>query len=168
LFVIDNGHRLITVEQKAREKELNNTQPTSIERDLPLNCELSEESFGKRITRLREDLGINKAELARLTGITRAAIGQYENRDNADKCQVQHLTVLARSFGVSMDYLVNGKEAASYIDVEILAKGLESARDLLPSADPIKQAKLIKFVYTLDSQGQEPTPEILAGFYQAL
>jgi hypothetical protein len=30
-----------------------------------------------------------------------------------------------------------------------------------------RQAELIKFVYTLDSQGQKPTPEILAGFYQA-
>jgi len=137
-------------------------------RDSLVNREPEHETFGERITRLREDLGINKAELARLTGMTRAAIGQYESREDADKCQVQHLTVLARTFGVSMDYLVNGKEAASYIDVETLAKGLESARDLLPSADPIKQAKLIKFVYTLDSQGQEPTPEILAGFYQAL
>ena len=137
-------------------------------RDSLVNQEPEHETFGERITRLREDLGINKAELARLTGMTRAAIGQYESREGADKCQVQHLTVLARTFGVSMDYLVNGKEAASYIDVETLAKGLESARDLLPSADPIKQAKLIKFVYTLDSQGQEPTPEILAGFYQAL
>jgi transcriptional regulator with XRE-family HTH domain len=147
---------------------MSTTQILKTKRDPLVNLEPEHETFGARITRLREDLDINKAELARLTGITRAAIGQYENRDNADKCQVQHLTVLARTFGVSMDYLVNGKEAASYIDVEILAKGLESARDLLPSADPIKQAKLIKFVYTLDSQGQEPTPEILAGFYQAL
>ena len=147
---------------------MSTTQILKTKRDPLVNLEPEHETFGERLTRLREDLAINKAELARLTGITRAAIGQYESRDNADKCQVQHLTVLARSFGVSMDYLVNGKEAASYIDVEILAKGLESARDLLPSADPIKQAKLIKFVYTLDSQGQEPTPEILAGFYQAL
>ena len=147
---------------------MSTTQILKTKRDPLANLEPEHETFGERITRLREGLDINKAELARLTGITRAAIGQYESRDNADKCQVQHLTVLARSFGVSMDYLVNGKEAASYIDVETLAKGLESARDLLPSADPIKQAKLIKFVYTLDSQGQEPTPEILAGFYQAL
>jgi len=147
---------------------MSTTQILKTKRDPLTNLEPEHETFGERITRLREGLDINKAELARLTGITRAAIGQYENRDDADKCQVQHLTVLARSFGVSMDYLVNGKEAASYIDVETLAKGLESARDLLPSADPIKQAKLIKFVYTLDSQGQEPTPEILAGFYHAL
>ena len=147
---------------------MSTTQIHETRRDPLVKLEPERETFGERMTRLREDLAINKAELARLTGITRAAIGQYESRDNADKCQVQHLTVLARSFGVSMDYLVNGKETASYIDVETLAKGLESARDLLPSADPIKQAKLIKFVYTLDSQGQEPTPEILAGFYQAL
>ena len=147
---------------------MSTTQILKTKRDPLVNLNPEHETFGERITRLREGLDINKAELARLTGMTRAAIGQYENRDNADKCQVQHLTVLARTFGVSMDYLVNGKDAAPYIDVETLAKGLESARDLLPSADPIKQAKLIKFVYTLDSQGQEPTPEILAGFYQAL
>ena len=147
---------------------MSTTQIHETDRDPLVNLEPEHETFGERMTRLREGLGINKAELARLTGITRAAIGQYESRDNADKCQVQHLTVLARTFGVSMDYLINGKEAAPYIDVKTLAKGLESARDLLPSADPIKQAKLIKFVYTLDSQGQEPTPEILAGFYQAL
>jgi transcriptional regulator with XRE-family HTH domain len=147
---------------------MSTTQILETRRNPFVNLEPERESFGERITRLREGLNINKAELARLTGITRAAIGQYESRDNADKCQVQHLTVLARAFGVSMDYLVNGKEPTSHIDVGILAKSLESARELLPSADSIKQAKLIKFVYTLDSQGQEPTPEILAGFYQAL
>ena len=144
------------------------TQAPETRRNPFVNLEPEQESFEERTTRLREGLNINKAELARLTGNTRAAIGQYKSRDNADKCQVQHLTVLARAFGVSMDYLVNGKEPASHIDVGILAKSSESAKELLPSADPIKQAKLIKFVYTLDSQGQEPTPEILAGFYQAL
>ena len=147
---------------------MHDTRTFNTKRDSLLDLQSREGSFGQRVTRLREGLNISKAELARLTGITRAAIGQYENRDNAAKCQVQHLTVLARTFGVSMDYLINGKETASHIDVEILAKGLASAKELLPSADPIKQAKLIKFVYTLDSQGQKATPEILAGFYQAL
>ena len=41
-------------------------------------------------------------------------------------------------------------------------------RSLSLSAVPIRQANLIKSVYTLDSQGQESTPEMLAGFYQSL
>ena len=76
----------------------------------------TEETFGNRIKRLRERMGINKAELSRLAGMTRTAMGQYEERDTAAKCTIQHLQSISDVLSVSMEYLVNGQERHATID----------------------------------------------------
>jgi hypothetical protein len=63
-----------------------------------------------------------------------------------------------------MDGLVNGKETATHMEIETLTKGLESAKGLRLSSNPLKPTRLIKFVGTLSAQEQNSTPEILAGF----
>ena len=126
------------------------------------------ETFGKRITRLRERMGVNKAELARLADMTRTAVGQYEERDTADKCQVQHLRNLAKVLSISMDYLIDGKDRAGPLDEATLTEALAFVNDIIPNAEPEKQAKLVKFVYGLRAQGKTADIGIVNAFYQAL
>ena len=128
----------------------------------------TEETFGNRIKRLRERMGINKAELSRLAGMTRTAMGQYEERDTAAKCTIQHLQSISDVLSVSMEYLVNGQERHATIDEAVLTRALGFVDQLLPAGTPEKKAKLIKFVYGLEAQGVEPTLAIVRGFYQAL
>ena len=128
----------------------------------------TEETFGNRIKRLREKMGINKAELSRLARMTRTAMGQYEDRDTAAKCTIQHLRSIADALSVSMEYLVNGQERSATIDEAVLTRALGFVDQLLPTGTPERKAKLIKFVYGLEAQGVEPTLAIVRGFYQAL
>jgi len=128
----------------------------------------TEETFGNRIKRLRERMGINKAELARLAGMTRTAMGQYEDRDTAAKCTIQHLQSLSAVLSVSIEYLVSGQERHATIDEAVLTRALGFVDQLLPTGTPEKKAKLMKFCYGLEAQGVEPTLAIVRGFYQAL
>jgi len=135
---------------------------------MDLSNENTPETFGQRVKRLRERMGVNRAELARLADMTRTAVGMYEERDTADKCQVQHLRRLAVVMSTSMDYLIDGTERAGAIDTQVLQRGIEFSNDIIRDRNPEKMAKLIKFAYGLESQGVTPTKEIVRGFYQAL
>lgn len=135
---------------------------------MDLSNENKPETFGQRVKRLRERMGVNRAELARLANMTRTAVGMYEERDTADKCQVQHLRRLAVVMSTSMDYLIDGTERAGAIDTQVLQRGIEFSNDIIRDRNPEKMAKLIKFAYGLESQGVTPTKEIVRGFYQAL
>jgi len=126
------------------------------------------ETFGQRMVKLRESLNVNKAELARLTGITRTAIGNYENKADAKGCSVPHLMSLCRVSGWTLDYLVTGNEGTAQVDIDSLTAAVAKTKELMPRDPADKQAKLIKFIYTLHKQGQTPTNEVLAGFYQSL
>lgn len=57
-----------------------------------------------RIRELREERNISQAELARVVGVVRSAMCQYENgsRQIPDSIKIQ----LADYFGVSIDYLI--------------------------------------------------------------
>ena len=126
------------------------------------------ETFGERIKRLREKMGINKAELSRLAGMTRTAMGLYEERETAAKCTIQHLQGIANVLSVSMEYLVNGQERHATIDEAVLTRALGFVDELLPTGTPEKKAKLMKFCYGLEAQGVEPTLPVVRSFYQAL
>lgn len=129
---------------------------------------MNTETFGRRITRLRERMGVNKAELARLADMTRTAIGQYEERETADKCQVQHLRNLSNVLSISMDYLIDGKDRTGPLEETTLAEALTFVNQIIPNAEPEKQAKLVKFVYGLRAQGKTADLGIVNAFYQAL
>ncbi len=126
------------------------------------------ETFGNRVVRLRNGLNINKSELSRLTKMSRTALGQYEAHEDCMGCSVPHLMSLASVFGVTLDYLLTGKDGASHVDIDSLTEAVRQTREIMPHSAAEKQAMLIKFIYTLHKQGQTPTPEVLAGFYQAL
>ncbi|TDG00289.1 helix-turn-helix domain-containing protein [Paenibacillus piri] len=61
--------------------------------------------LGKRISRLREDRNLTQSELARILGITRAALSHYEN----DRRQPTYDTLikLTQFFSVSIDYVMD-------------------------------------------------------------
>ena len=124
--------------------------------------------FGERLKRLRKQMGLNQAELARLAGVTRASISLYEKRPTAEKCRVYMLAAIAGGLGVTVDYLVTGEESPSRVSLEHLTSAVKQARELSPQADAAKTAKLIQFIYSLNVHGEEPTRRVLAGFLSSL
>ena len=63
--------------------------------------------LGARIAILRRSLGMSQAELARALGISASAVGMYEQGRREPSMEIA--SAMARIFGVTMDYLVNGK-----------------------------------------------------------
>lgn len=59
------------------------------------------ETFGQRIKRLRDDVDITQAELARRAGTTGQAISNYE-RDGGGIPRVTVVASIARALGVSV------------------------------------------------------------------
>lgn len=71
--------------------------------------------FGKRLERLRKDKGLNKKELSFMLGFTANVYGAYEREDR--RPSIETLMFLANLYGVSLDYLISGKNY--YIDDEL-------------------------------------------------
>lgn len=64
-------------------------------------------TFGERIVLLRRRKGIKTEELAREIGVSRQMLNKYET-DRADP-KLFTATCIADALGVSLDYLVKGK-----------------------------------------------------------
>ena len=128
------------------------------------------DKFGNRLQRARmqNHPDLTKADMARLTGISKSLIGVYEKRTNATKLEVQHIAALAAAYGISMEYLLFGREKATKINSEHLQFAIEKTASLMPTGPAAKKGKLIEFIYSLKAQGGEPKPEVLAAFYATL
>jgi len=61
--------------------------------------------FGTKIRQRREELGISQQELARLLGMTQSRISEIESGARP-YVNLPHLRTLARTLGVSADYLI--------------------------------------------------------------
>ena len=61
--------------------------------------------IGKRITAMREQMGLTQTDLARLLNISPSRISDFERGAKTD-CNVSTVKRLARVLGVSIDYLV--------------------------------------------------------------
>ena len=70
--------------------------------------------LGERIGALRRNRGLSQAELAQRLGISPSAMGMYEQ--GRREPSVQTLVALSRELGVSTDFLLTGKVAASEED----------------------------------------------------
>ena len=64
--------------------------------------------LGARIAALRREAGLSQTELAQELGISASAIGMYEQSRREPSAQM--LVQLAKKFGVSVDYLLTGRE----------------------------------------------------------
>ena len=60
-------------------------------------------SIGKNIKRLRREMGLTQAELARLVGVTAQAVSKWETKANSP--DIGLIPKIARVLGVSIDEL---------------------------------------------------------------
>lgn len=65
--------------------------------------------LSQRIARLRQSAGLSQAELAALLRISPSAAGMYEQGRRTPSLDA--LVTMASVFGVSLDYLITGKES---------------------------------------------------------
>ena len=70
--------------------------------------------LGSRIAALRRRAGLSQSELAQRLRISPSAVGMYEQ--GRREPSVQTLVALSRELGVSTDFLLTGKAAASEED----------------------------------------------------
>ena len=68
------------------------------------------ESIGERLRKLRESKGISQAKVANLIGISRTAYNKYESDAIKPLRKLRELSLL---FGVSIDYILEGKTKES-------------------------------------------------------
>lgn len=66
--------------------------------------------FQERLYTLRKERGLSQEELANEVGVSRQAVQKWES--GAAQPSLDKLTALAEYFGVTLDYLVNGRESA--------------------------------------------------------
>ena len=64
-------------------------------------------TVGERIVWHRQSMGYSQAELARIAGISRQCLWEYEN-DVADP-KLFNATCIADALGISLDYLARGE-----------------------------------------------------------
>ena len=64
--------------------------------------------FADRIKKLRLDYDMTLKDMGRLCGISRGAVGHWENQRSVPKLQV--LVLIAKHFNVSVDYLLGVDE----------------------------------------------------------
>ena len=65
-------------------------------------------TFQERLNRLRREKGLSQEDLAEVVGVTRQAVQKWES--GASRPDMDNLTALADYFGVTLDYLVLGRE----------------------------------------------------------
>lgn len=64
--------------------------------------------IGSQIAQLRQERGMCQAELAKLLHISASAVGMYEQDRRLPSLSM--VVRLSRTFGVSVDYLLTGKD----------------------------------------------------------
>lgn len=75
--------------------------------------------FQQRLYQLRRERGLSQEELAGEVGVSRQAVQKWES--GAAQPTLDKLTALARYFGVTLDWLVNGEEArANGIEAQVV------------------------------------------------
>jgi transcriptional regulator with XRE-family HTH domain len=70
------------------------------------------ETIGTRIRRTREERGMNVAQLARIVGVTYAAVWNWE-KENGTHPRQGALSSLAKALGVSTQFLLSGNRNGS-------------------------------------------------------
>ena len=65
-------------------------------------------TFQERLNQLRRERGLSQEDLAEVVGVTRQAVQKWES--GASRPDMDNLTALADYFGVTLDYLVMGRE----------------------------------------------------------
>lgn len=67
--------------------------------------------FGERIYNLRKKSGLSQEEYADRLGVSRQAVSKWETGQSVPDCE--KAAAMAKFFGVSLDWLINGEEPAA-------------------------------------------------------
>lgn len=76
-------------------------------------------NIGERITQLRKQFNLSQDELAKQINVSRTIIGNYERNTNMPSIEV--LLKIAKTFNVTVDYLIGEGEMSSY-DKEVIKR----------------------------------------------
>lgn len=90
------------------------------------------QTLGSRIRELREGRGLSRSDLARNSGVTFAAVYQWEERNREPRREV--LNAVAEALGVSASYLVSGKDEEPVKRTRKVEKGKTDMPELLRDA----------------------------------
>ena len=71
-------------------------------------------NIGKRISELRNNIGITQEELAEKLDVSRQSITKWEN--NSATPEIERLVELSNIFGVTIDFLLKGKTEYTKFD----------------------------------------------------
>ena len=72
-------------------------------------------AFAERITKLRVAKGLSQSQLSQKLGVKRSVVSYYESGERLPSYDV--LIEMGRVFGVSLDYLLKGKDSSRIITV---------------------------------------------------
>ncbi len=75
--------------------------------------------IGSKITTLRKKFNLSQSELAKKVEVSRTIIGNYERNENTPSVDI--LLKIAKTFDVSIDYLI-GEGSLSTYDKEVLKR----------------------------------------------
>lgn len=85
--------------------------------------------LGKRIRKIRKDLGMSQTKLANKVGLSYAQIGRYETKNAQPQTEI--LKKIAETLEVSVDFLLNGSKE-------------EQAKNRLSDIELINQFKAVE------------------------
>lgn len=98
---------------------------------------------GKRLKQLREELNMTQKELADKLGISRAAVGLYEQgKRNVDN---DTLLKLSEIFNVSADYLLGNTDIKAPVDK--ISSALSDDPDLLAFWNTLKEREDLRILF---------------------
>lgn len=98
--------------------------------------------IGKRITKIREDMGLTKESFAKKLGISGQYLGLIEHGQNY--LSIEKLKVLCDLTGLSSDYILFGEEETIVADTKILLKKFDKEQITAGCKMLKKMALLIK------------------------
>jgi transcriptional regulator with XRE-family HTH domain len=105
-------------------------------------------AFGRRIADAREKIACSQETIARMLGVTKGLIGQYEIGYTTPRAQ--KLSKLAGALGVTVEYLLTGDDPDEKARAQTTTE--QAALDLLRSIPPDKHAAALAMLQGLAGQ----------------
>ncbi|MBE0467407.1 MAG: helix-turn-helix domain-containing protein [Candidatus Desulforudis sp.] len=114
-----------------------------------MTAEEKEHDLGRRIRRLREDMGLTVTELAERVGVTKGYISQIES-GAVKKVAASHLFDIAQVLNTDIGYLLGRKVVLEQADTLVTQelKELQAAYDVNPED--------IKMLASIEFRGERP------------
>ena len=83
-------------------------------------------TLGQKITTIRKEKKLSQIDIANAVGVSRDAVSKYERDDIIPSVEVAKK--IARTLGVSLDYLVSEQDDLEVVDVDMLNRMKEIQR----------------------------------------